>query len=574
MTRLTARYKEETQFLLTGDLTSFVKGSRSQPDAMILTHPPGYPIVMAVIYKISGNSDRALRLFQIACEALTAVLVFLIAARVVPRGAALIAALLTAVAPQLAFRSLVILPESLSALPVVAAILFITKAVEGRTVRNLILAGALVGISCWLRANSLLLPLFLCAALLLLFPRNQWRRNALALIGGAAIVIAPITIRNVLVFRSFVPVALGAGLNLTEGIGDYDVEQRFGLSPTDDGTCAQEAQWANRPDYAAKLYHPDGIERERGRTARALSVIRSEPAWFAGTMLRRMVTMFEYEPVPIISADPTVLHSLEITNDTPVVWSPSPHELLSESQMSGSAKASSTQEGDAALRLESDDASKAIQLQTKSITVRPNYDYLLTIPVKIEQGRVSITVRPFTARTTTRPQILASAALPDSLERVPYTNAYAPAVQIPFVSQSHDQIQLVVANAESPNQRAIMDFGRAQLAELGPASYLWTRYPRMLVKTVQKLFVTRYFLPLAILGVILLAVHRRKVALALILTVPLYYLLAHAPIHFEYRYILPVYFFWFILAGLAIYWISLTLLRFPGWIRSIAGSRV
>src|SRR4029453_10566147 len=79
MTRLTARYKEEAQFLLAGDFTSFVKGSQSQPDEMILSHPPGYPILIATIYKVSGNSDRALRLFQIACDAVTAVLVFLIA---------------------------------------------------------------------------------------------------------------------------------------------------------------------------------------------------------------------------------------------------------------------------------------------------------------------------------------------------------------------------------------------------------------------------------------------------------------------------------------------------------------
>ena len=46
------------------------------------------------------------------------------------------------------------------------------------------------------------------------------------------------------------------------------------------------------------------------------------------------------------------------------------------------------------------------------------------------------------------------------------------------------------------------------------------------------------------------------VALAVISTVPLYYLTSHAPIHFEYRYILPVYFFWFILVGLALYWLG------------------
>jgi hypothetical protein len=561
MTKLTARYKEEAQFLLAADWASFVKGSKSQADEMILTHPPGYPILMAIIYKISGNSDRALRLFQIACEAVAAVLVFLIAARLVPRGAALLAAFLVAIAPQLAFRSLVILPDSLTALPLLAAILLIMKAVEDQSVPNMILAGGLIGISCWLRADSLLLPLFLCATLIPLFPRGERRRHALALIGGAVIVIAPMTIRNALVFRSFVPISLGTGVTLCQGIGDYDFEQRFGLSTTDDGTNAQEAQWAGRPEYAAALYRPDGIERERSRTARALSVIRSDPAWFMGTMARRMLMMLKYEPVPIISAEPPVSHSLEITKDTPLVWSRSPHELVSKSQISGSVKTSLIQEGDVALRLESDNTANAIQLVTNPITVRQNFDYVLTIPLRIQQGRVLITVRAIE-----RPQILASAALPDSLERLPYTNAFAPTIQIPFVSRNHDQVQLAVENVGSPNPRAILDIGRAQLVELGPASYVWTRYPRMLAKTVQKLFVARYFLPLTILGVVLLAVHRRKVALAVILTLPLYYLFSHAPLHFEYRYILPVYFFWFILAGLAIYWIGLMSMRLVIWL--------
>jgi hypothetical protein len=120
-------------------------------------------------------------------------------------------------------------------------------------------------------------------------------------------------------------------------------------------------------------------------------------------------------------------------------------------------------------------------------------------------------------------------------------------------------VQLVIANADSASPRAILDIGRVQLNELGPAAYLWTRYPRMLVKSVQKLFVTRNFLPLTILGVVLLAIYRRKTALAVILTVPLYYLCSHAPIHFEPRYILPVYFFWFTFAGLALYWLGKTL---------------
>ena len=224
------------------------------------------------------------------------------------------------------------------------------------------------------------------------------------------------------------------------------------------------------------------------------------------------------------------------------------------------------QEGEVALRLETDDNPNATQLVTKPIALRRNFDYVLTVPVRIQQGRLSITVK-----RVGQPQILASAALPDSLERVPYTNAFVSTVQMPFVSTSDGDVQIVIANVDSSNPPAIVDIGQVQLNELGPASYLWTRYPRMLVKTVQKLFVTRNFLPLTVLGVILLAVYRRKAALVLILTLPLYYLLSHAPIHFEHRYMLPVYFFWFILAGLALYCIGHLALILP---RALARAKV
>ena len=456
MTGLVARYKEEAQFLLDRDLRSFVTGARSQPDEMILMHPPGYPLVMATIYAISGNSDRALRFFQIACEAVTAVLVFLIAARLVPRGAAVIAALLVAVAPQLAYRSLVLMPDTLSALPLVAAIYLTTKAVEDRGVGKLFLAGVLIGVSAWFRPDSVLLPLFLCAALMLLFPRGQRLRPALALIGGAVLLVAPITIRNVLVFHTFVPLTLGTGQNLSAGIGDYDRERRFGLSATDVGTCLQEAEWFGRPDYKTDLYRPDGIERDRGRTQRALAVIRKEPLWFVGTMFRRVAAMFEYEPVSIISTEPTVSHRLEITNDTPPVWSASPHELLTE--MSGYANTSLTEAG---LRLEANDTANATQLVTKPITLKRNFDYVLTIPVSFQQGRLAITVKP-----VGRQRILASASLPDSLERLPFTNAYAPVLQIPFVNTNAEQVQIVIANVDAPAQRAIVDLGGVELHEL------------------------------------------------------------------------------------------------------------
>ena len=48
-------------------------------------------------------------------------------------------------------------------------------------------------------------------------------------------------------------------------------------------------------------------------------------------------------------------------------------------------------------------------------------------------------------------------------------------------------------------------------------------------------------------GVVLALVNAIVKPILVILTLPLYYLLSHAPLHFEYRYILPAYFFWFVL---------------------------
>jgi hypothetical protein len=114
MSRLTEGYKEEAQFLLNRDVSSFVRGASPQPDTAILMHTPGYPILIALIYKLTGDSDTALRLFQILCDAAAAVLVFLIAAKLLPVGAAIAAGLLVAFSPQLGFHSLLLLPDSTS----------------------------------------------------------------------------------------------------------------------------------------------------------------------------------------------------------------------------------------------------------------------------------------------------------------------------------------------------------------------------------------------------------------------------------------------------------------------------
>jgi hypothetical protein len=160
-------------------------------------------------------------------------------------------------------------------------------------------AGVLIGISCWLRANALLLAPFLTLGLFFFGKRGVRFRPALVLVCGALITISPLTIRNFLLFGKFIPVSLGAGQTLIEGIADYNSDGSLGLPQTDVELTRGEAQTYHRPDYAYSLFTPDGIERDRARLAHGFAVIRSHPFWFAGVMIRRAASMLRLERTPL-----------------------------------------------------------------------------------------------------------------------------------------------------------------------------------------------------------------------------------------------------------------------------------
>lgn len=319
-TVVTASYKRDARLLVDDGFASLFnrQSPLAQPDS--LGHPPGYALLVALIFKTFGESDAGLQFFQITCDALSAVVLFLIVAELLNLPIALIAGLCAALSPQLAWNSVLLLPDSLAVLPVLCATYLIARtmnrerderqadfdarrsdssATKSHATRSSLVAmlasGALVGVSCWLRANALLLAPLLAVFVFLLSDRARRLRLAATLVVGAALVVGVLTVRNAVVFRSFVPVSLGAGQTLLEGIGDYDRARRFGIPATDDEIMRQEADAANRPQYRDSLLGPDGIARERQRLRRGFSVVRAHPVWFASVMLRRAASMLRLE---------------------------------------------------------------------------------------------------------------------------------------------------------------------------------------------------------------------------------------------------------------------------------------
>jgi hypothetical protein len=390
-------YKSFARLLRENGAASFFDPGSTTSDPDLLGHPPGYPVLLALVYGPFGESDAAAQIFQAACDSLAAALVFLIAAELLPFGAAATAGALVALAPQFCWNSVLLLPDTLAVLPLLFSIYLVARARNGRALVKTFAAGALVGLSCWLRANALLLAPFMLLIFPFVFARGTRLRPALVLLGGAVFAIAPLTTRNAVVFGHFIPVSLGAGQTLVEGIGDYDPQRRFGLPDTDVELARMEAEEQNRPEYASSLFTPDGIARDRERTVRALAVVRAHPFWFAGVMARRAASMLRLERTP------------------------------------------------------------------------------LTSTLEVKAG--------------------------------------------------------------------------------------WTRVPRLVVRAAQKLFVTAIELPLILLGLFILFSKRQARTLAILLVVPLYFLCVQSALHTEYRYVLAVHYFLFVVAAFGIYQVGLAARR-------------
>jgi hypothetical protein len=543
-TAVTEGYRHTGRLLREGGINAFFSASSPLANPNHLGHPPGYSILMAIVNGLTGDADRAVQLIQITADALAAVLIFLIACALLKTSVAVIAGLLVACAPQFTYNSTLLLPDTLAVAPLLLAVYFLARATQRTHPALFVAAGALVGVSCWLRANAMLLAPFMALVLLLLFERGRRMRYALSLVGGMLLVVLPLTVRNYIVYDHFIPVSLGAGQTLLEGIADYDQAGRFGIPATDMGIMKMEAELYGRSDYYGTLFDPDGIKRERLRLKQGFGVIGTHPFWFAGVMARRAAGMLRLERVKTISPDPPVTHSLAIAEQTAPAWANSPADLLTNGTINSKQAEISLASDGQMLNIRGDDSRYEIQLSTAFIKVQQNTDYLLRIPARIEQGRLTINVADTDGGTPYASMILEAQDWKTPAEQP------VQMIQVPFVSRSEGELRITFANG---GPRPVAQIGQAQLYALGPTAQRWTRYPRTLINAVQKLFITAVMLPLAVFGLLLLVSRRQYQTLALLLVVPAYYLCFQSALHTEYRYVLAIHYFLFVLVALALH---------------------
>ena len=541
-------YQRVAELLRHEGVSGFFSSSSSLADLNNLGHPPGYSILIALVRAVFGSSHAAIQFTQIVFDSFASVLLFLIVLELFSLAPATIAVLFAALAPQLAWNSVLLLPDSLATFPILIAVFLLARSRAKPRLIAFLMIGALVGLSCWLRANAMLLTLFFAVAVVLIHGKKQWRYS-LTVVAGTLLIVLPLTIRNAIATRHFIPVSLGAGQTLLEGIADYDANGRFGIPNTDMGIMKQEAEVHQRPDYYGMLFDPDGVQRERARMKRGMSVIASNPVWFGSVMIRRAASMTRLERTRLISKIPATSSSIDVAALQPI-------ESVALTDLIGrchpqTASAGVHMDPDAIEPTLSGDAAKyGKQVSCGPFATKPDVEYAFEILVEAYRGRMRISVATGTAQT--------ASAIIEPLE-TKTGEQVVQSIRLPFVAS--DRVANIDFSNEASQEPPLLSISSINLYELGPARLLWTRYPRLLVHQLQRIFITAVFLPLAILGVALSIIRKRTSALVILSVVPLYYFTVQSAFHTEYRYVLAVNYFLFAFAAVGIAWIVSLFLR-------------
>ncbi|MBI4855016.1 MAG: glycosyltransferase family 39 protein [Acidobacteria bacterium] len=552
-------YDTEAERILEGKGILFPSQEPRPGDARLLVHPPGYSILVAISFTLFGNSLLPLTAIHQIFDSLAIIIIFLISLELLPMGIAIIGAFLAIFSPHFIYYSLNVSPESPSNLLLLLAAFFLIKTIKNFQLKYVIFAGLLIGLSCWLRPNALMLAPFLSIALLPFLAAKDRLRYLVTLIAITIVVILPITIRNFILFKQFIPISIGVGANLLEGIADYDLENKFGF-PLDDQAVAQaDVKIYNRPDYAGNQWSPDGLMREKNRVKRATDAIKSDPIWFFTVILKRVGFMLSYNDkgatrwplstaiVPILLAEPSFGHSIDnLDKEGKIVWSTTPLNLAKEGKTLTTQAKVSLENENTELVIIGDESNYGEQFLSPTISVKANTDYVLSLKI-LQQGQSAIKITSPDQRN-----IIATQIIRNSKTTIDDTNNIT---KIPFASGLRNEVKIILSNDGTSSPKTTIK--QIELKQLGATPYTWTKPFRTIIRAIQKnIYNTKQMLPLLFLGTFLLILAKRKQILILLLAIPIYYFCFQSILHTEYRYIYLIHYFLFLISSVSIYLIA------------------
>lgn len=275
---------------------------------------PGYPYLLGVLYALSGDSVTVGRLAGGALGVLAVFLLYLIGKRIWGGRVGLIAAALAAVFPPLVLLSRELWSETLFIPLELGAVLCVLNfRRSGGELRWAAAAGALCGLALLTRNSAA--PLLICIPLgMIVVPVRlslKALRAPLAVLGVAALVLAPWAIRNTEDFGRFVPVTTSTGITAA---GVYN--------PTSFQDSGSHGAWRDPqvvPGFTYLFETPGIDEAEVDSTLRreARDFAWAHPGYVAEVFAWNLARMFELSGGSVVDGEGSVITARGIGSATP-----------------------------------------------------------------------------------------------------------------------------------------------------------------------------------------------------------------------------------------------------------------
>jgi 4-amino-4-deoxy-L-arabinose transferase-like glycosyltransferase len=192
--------------------------------------PPGYPALLAVVYKAFGWNVLPAKLLNVGFAAATVVLVYIVAKRLFDSRVAAAGALALAVFPGQVYFATLLMTETLFAMLFMLTFSLVLIWTLEREARGwqVALVGAIVGYSALVRAEGLLLTAIIVPLwLAVVRPWGRLRQHVLLLVAGIALVLLPWTVRNAVELHRFVLIRDNANWALSAGLDPGFSEERL-----------------------------------------------------------------------------------------------------------------------------------------------------------------------------------------------------------------------------------------------------------------------------------------------------------------------------------------------------------
>jgi 4-amino-4-deoxy-L-arabinose transferase-like glycosyltransferase len=276
---------------------------------------PGYPLFLAGVYLVSGDSIDAGRVAGALLGALAVWLLYLIVKRIWGLPTALAAATLAAVFPPLVLLSRDLLSESLFiALELAAVLAVLNFRRAGGALRWALVAGALVGLAALTRNTAFALVIAIPVGLCLGNPLRRPGLLAAPAVGlaAAAIVIAPWTVRNAVEFHAFVPLTTSSGVTSSGVYNQASFEQSWTHGAWRDPQIVPEFEHLFKDP---RLHEPE-VDSQLRHASRDFAW--QHPGYVAEVFGWNLMRLFEIKGGSVVDNDGSVLDQRGIGSADPL----------------------------------------------------------------------------------------------------------------------------------------------------------------------------------------------------------------------------------------------------------------